>query len=319
MKHKHYPEEIKEYMRMLMNKEKNNANIARQLKDKFSSYFIDTEAESIRTSVRYNRKRWNIKAKEQPIKRLFFDLETSYITARIWRPGKQYVNPDNIIGHTKIICASYKWQYEDKVHTLVWDKKQNDSKLVKQLIKVLGEADEIIAHNGDRFDIKQLRTRAIHTGHLMYAQYRTLDTLKKARQYFAFPSNKLDYIGKALNLGRKLDHEGMDLWVKVVEHKDKDALSRMVAYCEQDVILLEEVYQCISPYIYHNTNFAVMKNGDKWHCPECTSDNVEKCHDDVTAMGIIRKIMRCNDCNKQYKVSNHTYMGMLESLMYNKG
>jgi len=310
-----YSDKLNEYILARIETCENNYTVADECLDKFSE-LTGVNQEAVRKRVSRTRIRANYKKSKQPIKRLFFDLETSYIKAKIWRPGKQYVNPDNCEGHTRIICASYKWQYEDKVHTLRWDKKQDDTKLVRDLVKIMGSADEIIGHNGDRFDMKVLRTRAIMTGNLMFPLYRTLDTLKKARQYFRFESNKLDYIGKALNVGRKMPHEGFSLWEKIVERNDKDAMERMVSYCEQDVILLEEVYQCLAPYIYHNTNFAVLKGGKKWHCPECASKDTEKCHTDTTAMGIVRRFMKCNDCNKQYKVSNRTYMRMLEHLAY---
>ena len=48
-----------------------------------------------------------------------------------------------------------------------------NKKLIKEFIKILGEADEIVAHNGDRFDIKEIRTRAIQTTNLMFPHYRT--------------------------------------------------------------------------------------------------------------------------------------------------
>ena len=65
------------------------------------------------------------------------------------------------------------------MHRLVWDKNQDDTKLVKEFIQVIKQADEIVAHNGDKFDMKELRTRALLTENLMFPVYRTLDTLKK--------------------------------------------------------------------------------------------------------------------------------------------
>ena len=99
---------------------------------------------------------------------------------------------------------------------------------------------------------------------------------------------------------------------------DTYRIKKMIDYCEQDVVLLEDVYTVISPYIYHNTNFAVLKGGKKWHCPECASDNVQLSHTDATAMGVIRRHMKCNKCRKFFKVSNKTYLHMLEHLMRNK-
>lgn len=307
-----WSEAQKEYIRTRHETQKNITHLALELIAKFN---IDSPPDYVRRNVSYFlQKEQKTKAKKD-LKRLFFDIETSYYLVPTFNFWKTNINPDNIIREKKIICICYKWQYEDKVHRLVWDKNQDDTKLIKDFIQVIKEADEIVAHNGEKFDMKELRTRAILTDNLMFPVYRTLDTLKKTRQYFRFPSNKLDYLGKVLNLGRKLDHEGMKMWIDICEHKSQEALDKMVEYCEQDVILLEDVYQAISPYIYHNTNFAVLKGGKRWHCPECASDNVQLSHTDATAMGIIRRHMKCNDCRKFFKISNRTYLHMLENLI----
>jgi len=290
----------------------NITHIAAEVKGKFD---FKKETEWIRREISRVLDKANVKKKKRDIKRLFFDIETSYYLVPTFQFWKVNINPDNIIREKKIICICYKWQYEDEVHKLIWNSKQDDTKLVKDFIQVIKQADEIVAHNGDKFDMKELRTRAILTENLMFPVYRTLDTLKKSRQYFRFASNKLDYIGKALGVGRKLDHEGMKMWIDICEHKDQKQLDKMVDYCQQDVILLEDVYTAISPYIYHNTNFAVLKGGSKWHCPECASDNVKLSHTDATAMGYIQRHMKCLECKKFYKVSNKTYIHMLEHAM----
>jgi DNA polymerase elongation subunit (family B) len=301
--------EIQEYIRVRYESTQNITHIADEVMKKFN---LQTKAETFRRRVGTFLAKSNIKKQTSEIKRLFFDIETSYYLVPTFQFWKVNINPDNILREKKIICIAYKWQYEDKVHVLKWDENQDDTKLIKDFIQVIKDADELIAHNGDKFDIKELRTRAILTGNLMFPIYRTLDTLKKSRQYFRFPSNKLDYLGKVLNVGRKLDHEGMKLWVDICEHKNKASLKKMVEYCVQDVAVLEDVYFALSPYIYHNTNMAVLKGGEKWHCPECASQNVQLSHTDATAMGYIKRHMKCNSCRKFYKISNRTYIRMLE-------
>jgi DNA polymerase elongation subunit (family B) len=304
-----YSREVVEYITVKLETMDNDTAIARDVIRRFK---LDRTIEAVRIKVRTHRDHLNILRPPKQIKRLFFDIETSFCIGWFWRPRyKMSLTTDNIIENQKIICVSYKWQYDDHVHTLVWDSKQDDSKLVKEFIDVLGEADEIVAHNGDKFDIRELRTRAIKQGHLMFPTYRTLDTLKKARKFFSFNSNKLDYLGEYLELGRKLDHEGIDLWKKVILQKSKPDLKRMADYCQQDVILLEDVFNCLSPFIDHNTNFAVLTGGKKWECPHCTSDKVEMHRTDTTAMGWIRRFMKCKKCKKQYKISNKTYMAFL--------
>lgn len=304
--------EVKEYALVLAESMRNISVIARNVKDRFN---LETEIEPLRRNISNWIKHSDIERRKVPIRRLFFDIETSYFTVPVYSFGKVYVGSDYVFREKKIICICYKWQGSDEVHSLVWNqKKQDDSKLIKDFIQVIKKADEMVAHNGDRFDIRELRTRALLTKNLMFPVYRTLDTLKKSRQYFRFPSNKLDYLAKVMTGEGKTGDSALKLGVAICEHNDLDALNSMVEYCKNDVIILEDVYTVISPYIYHNTNMAVIHGGDKWHCPECTSDNVQFSHLDATAMGYIKRHMKCNDCRKFFKISNRTYLSMLESM-----
>ena len=195
-----------------------------------------------------------------------------------------------------------------------------EKEMLKAFIKIMGEADEIIAHNGDRFDIPFLRTRCIANGVLMFPHYRSLDTLKKARNWFLFASNRLDYIGKFLGIGGKDDFEGrnkMTIWKGIYENGNEDLLNDMTKYCERDVAVLEDAFFIISPFVNHNNNFAVLTGGEKWHCPDCASNDVKMHRTYSTPMGVIRREMKCNNCKKQYKISNKTYMAMLENMMKN--
>ena len=88
------------------------------------------------------------------------------------------------------MTVSWKWEGSKKVQHLDWGlKEQCDKKLVEKFIKVLDKADEIVAHNGDRFDIKWIRTRALYHGIEMRDTYTTIDTLKMCKKYLSLPSN----------------------------------------------------------------------------------------------------------------------------------
>jgi hypothetical protein len=314
-----YPQQVKEFARVRMEQSPNNTQIARDIKNKFSTLYADKELDGIRRRVSEWREKWGIDARKIPIKRLFLDIETGYYEVLLktfsLRNNLKYFPHDSIVKQKQIFCVSYKWQYEDKVHTLDW--RMGEKEMIKAFVNILGEAHEAVGHNVNRFDIKELRTRAIYHGVLMFPNYRTLDTLTKARQYFNFASNKLDYIGDFLNVGRKLDHEGFELWEKV-SAGDEQALEKMIRYCENDVVLLEDAFFVLSPFINHNNNFAVLTGGKRWHCPECASKDVKMFRTYSTPMGIIRREMKCNTCKKQYRVSNKTYLSMLEDSINNQ-
>lgn len=308
-----YKKEVIEFAKVRMEQTPNNTQIARDIINKFG---INKKVNAVREWVRLTRDDLSLESKKIPIKRLFFDIETGYyiLKIRTWqlKNYQSYFNPDDIEQEKEILCISYKWQYESEVHTL--DNSKGERQMLKEFISIMGEADEIIAHNGDRFDIRFLRTRCLYHGVLMFPNYRTLDTLKKSRSRFLFASNKLDYLCKFTGVGGKQKHDGMQLWIDIVENKNTERLEEMKRYCERDVIMLEDYYFIISPFITHNNNFAVLTGGAKWDCPECASKNVEMYRTYSTPMGIIRREMKCNNCKKQYKISNRNYMGMLEYL-----
>lgn len=190
-----------------------------------------------------------IEEKNRPKRRLFFDLEVSANIVFSWRIGRDIdLSPDNIIQERAIICACYKWEGEDKVYSLKWDK-GCDKDLLLKFSKIMDSADEVIGQNSDRFDIKWLRTRCIYHGIAVSPKFNSIDTLKMARAGFNFNSNKLDYMGQFLSLGQKIKTE-YDLWKDIMLYNSKEAMNKMVDYCKQDVNLLEQVYvklQAFSP------------------------------------------------------------------------
>ena len=249
---------------------------------------------------------------QHKIKRLFYDIETSPMIAYTWRIGYDLnLNHTNIISDWKIICVSYKWEGSDKVHNLKWDKNQDDKELVRKFVDILNQADEIVAHNGDRFDIKKIRTRAVLQGVPMKPKYRSLDTLKKAKAHFSFNSNGLNNLAKDLDVGEKMPHTGFQMWKDVLEGS-KSALKMMCDYCNVDVIVLEDVYLAMQNYILHNTNVSTHNGGYKCSCPNCGSEDIELNKNNFTALGTIKREMNCKTCGYNYETSNSAYRTFIE-------
>lgn len=254
-------------------------------------------------------------------KRMFYDIEVSYFIGSFWRLGwKERIMPHQIISYPKIICISWKWEGEEEVHNLDWGiDKQCDKKLVKKFIKALDSSDEIVAHNGDRFDIKWIRTRAIDMGIEMNHTYKSIDTLKLAKSSFNFHSNRLDELAKFLKVGQKIPTD-YTLWDKVIQHKDKDALDEMNKYCNMDVTVLEKVYEKLRPYTKHKTHYAALTTDEHWACPECGSTNVQLRKIWTTAAGVKRFGMqhRVPECGTNYTISGKKYSDYIVWKMKNK-
>jgi DNA polymerase elongation subunit (family B) len=229
-------------------------------------------------------------------KRLYIDIETCPDIVFSWKTGyKLNITYDNIIRERDIICVGYKWEGENKVHALTWDARQNSKKMIKEIIAVLNEADEIIYHNGDRFDLPWIRTMALVHGLSMPPKYVTIDTLKIARSKFYLNSNRLDYIARLLGIGAKIKTE-FDLWKKTTLTNDQACLSKMVKYCKGDVVILEKVHQKLRPHVEAKQNYSALYNSHKQGCPECGSDNLRPNGTRATLTGIIKRQFHCRDC-----------------------
>jgi hypothetical protein len=251
--------------------------------------------------------------------RLFFDIETSFNVGIFWRSGYNLtINPGDIIHERAIICICYKWEGEEEVHSLEWDSKQSDKAMLKKFLKVMAQANEIVAHNGDRFDMKWLRTRCIFHGLAMPPIHNTIDTLKEAKRYFNFNSNKLDYIAKFLGVGAKMDTGGLDLWKDIVFKKSPEAMAKMVAYCQMDVNVLQAVFEKLNTYTQSKVNYAVLRGGDKYECPQCGTHNVRYNKKVTTTAGTIHHWLVCNPCAKYFKVNNNTYQDWIKDKIIKK-
>ena len=202
-------------------------------------------------------------------RRLFLDVETPPIPVWVFQLNSKsnaHISYKNIVSGYPygIICARWKWAGVKRIESLDWGQRQNDKKLVRGMISAMDKADEIIMHNGDRFDVPWIRSRAIYHRLPMRPHYVTNDTLKKSRQKFRFPSHRLDYLGNHLVDDNKIP-VNFGLWKSIMEDRCELSLKRMVRYCGQDVKLLEDVWNVMAPYIEPITSVAEYA----CDCPEC--------------------------------------------------
>lgn len=243
------------------------------------------------------------------MRRLFWDIETSPNVGYFWQSGyKLFIPPENIIRERAIICICYKWEDEEEVHSLEW-KKGDDKKLIQSFTKIIKEANELVAHNGDRFDLKWYNGRHLIHGLGPIPQSKTIDTLKIARKYFRLNSNKLDYLAKLLLGEGKIDVP-FSLWDRVMNN-EKSAMEEMVRYCKKDVLLLERVYKRLASYDTPKTHVGVLMGKDRWTCKHCGSDSVRLSKTNVTSAGIIQKQMRCDDCHRYYTIAEKVWKDYL--------
>jgi len=230
---------------------------------------------------------------------LLFDIETAPNLGYIW--GKYEQNVIDYKHEWYILCFCAKWLDGGKIITskLIDFKSrfskdnQDDYGVMRVLWELLNEADIVITHNGDQFDIKKANARFLFHGLPAPSSYKTIDTKKIAKRYFNFNSNKLDDLGRYLGLGRKVEHEGFPLWLKCMRGERK-AWKTMVKYNKQDIILLEKIYKKFLPFITNHPNLGLYQ-GKRYACPNCGSEYVHKRGYTFTKTQIYQK-WQCQEC-----------------------
>jgi len=231
----------------------------------------------------------------------FIDIETAPITGMAWGMFEQ--NLVHVTEPTYILSYAIKWRGESKIKTRALcdypgysKNKKSDKALAADLWKDLDRADIIIAHNGDAFDIKKINSRLIVHGLPKPSPFKTIDTLKIARRNFKFDSNKLDNIGRYLQVGRKLPNTGMDLWLGCM-NGDPASWRTMRRYNAQDIVLLENVYEKIKSW--DKSHPSLTAYDDKPGCPTCRSSNVQARGFNVAKTRKTQR-MHCQGCGAWY-------------------
>lgn len=237
---------------------------------------------------------------------ILWDIETTHNLAAVFKlTQNDYINSENITQERYIVCAAWKELGKTKVSAVstLDDPKRfqtdphDDYHVVKTLHKVLSEADVIIAHNGDSYDIKFTEARMLIQGLPPLPPITKIDTLSAARGRFLFNANNLNYLGNILKVGAKKPTK-TGLWLKVLQG-DKKAILEMVRYNKQDVALLERVFRKLQPYIANHVNRQLFR-GTGLDCPRCGSKKTQ-------ARGIHKALTRtyqryqCQDCGGWFR------------------
>jgi predicted RNA-binding Zn-ribbon protein involved in translation (DUF1610 family) len=234
---------------------------------------------------------------------LLFDLETSPLEVLTWGLYKQLVLPQNVMKSWAILSWAAKWLFDDEVMgqrvTVQEADARDDKSIIQGLWDLLNEADMIIAHNAVKFDVRRMNARFAVHGMDPPMPYVVIDTLRHAKKTFDFPSFKLDDINEQFSLGSK-HTTGLQLWKRCCygEAEDADkALNEMLDYNKQDVVILEELYLRIRPWIKSHPNVNLYVNASEivGKCPNCGYHEITWGGLYVTPAGRY-KAFRCDDC-----------------------
>lgn len=260
-------------------------------------------------------------SKTREPKILYLDIENSQMIVEF--PTYTLYNIDRI--HPKhikhdwyITCAAWAWldNTKQKVGKVMGSKVsdfktaykkdfRDDLGVVKELHKVMQEADLIVGHNSDSFDIKKINYRFIKHGLQPIDLPPTVDTLKAAKKYARSSSNSLYFLAKEFNVPMKID-----LGAGIMHKADrgcKKALEKLFVYCKGDIKAGASLYFKLLPYIKNHPNLNRIIGRqlkatpeEVCNCSSCGSTNIKKWGSYPTKTGPVQRLI-CNDCGSSVK------------------
>ena len=232
---------------------------------------------NVRTARNQLRRESNAAIKKG-VKILIFDIEIAPLEAYVWRRWKQNIYSDQVISDWFILSWSAKWLGDPTILGDVLTSEEaineDDKRVVMSLWDLFDEADIVVAHNGDRFDVPKMNSRFIVHGLNPPSPYKQIDTLRVAQKEFGFSSNKLDELAGHFGVVHK-DETTFDLW-KQCKRGDANALKYMFNYNKKDVYILEKVYLRMRPWIKNHPNIGLYLENEVETCGKCGSTNLVK-------------------------------------------
>lgn len=248
-------------------------------KNKLASW-LKCSTDDIKEAKRLTKK---IIIKEKEIKSpkiLILDIETSPLLCMVYQKQiwKARIGHDKVLSDWFILTFSCKWLGEEDV---ISDRltpseavNEDDNRLVRKLWYILSDADIVIAHNGDSFDIPNINSRFVLNGLGPTTYYKQIDTLKVAQRQFGFTHNSLDALAGIFGIPGKTE-TSFQLWKDCI-FGNNDALIKMELYNRHDVEILEKIYLKLRPWIKSHANLSVYNNNEKEQCPHCLSTNLSE-------------------------------------------
>lgn len=227
---------------------------------------------------------------------LLLDIETAPNVVHVWGLWQQNVGLPQILASGYVMCWAAKWlgEREIKFNSIYASNKQ---RMLREIHKLLDEADAVVHYNGKSFDVPTLNKEFLELKMNPPSPYRQIDLLQVARKTFRFPSNKLDYVSQCIGEGNKTKHKGHELWIDCMANKPA-AWKVMERYNKNDVRLLENVYNRMLPWIWSHPNHGTYDQTIV--CTNCGGHSYQR-RGFATTVAMRYARFQCNDCGTWFR------------------
>lgn len=238
---------------------------------------------------------------------LVYDIETAPGLAYVWRAKTTWI-PDSMMKQSPFMLM-WAAQWLDGT-PIMWDAvtpeevaNQDDSRVVASIAKLMREADIVLAHNGDSFDIPWVRGRLWLNDLEPLGPIASIDTRKISARDFSFMHNNLNSLIKA-KLDREKIRTDFSWWRDIMENTGascQKAINRMLKYCKKDTKDLADLFKSMQAHA-HRLPRLITSQGEV--CPNCGSG-------DLTSRGFRQtkafeyQKFQCNSCKRYCSFRTH--------------
>lgn len=231
---------------------------------------------------------------------LLWDIESSPMLAHVYE--RYEANVLNVEHDWHLLSVAWKWLGEKATHVKALPDFperyaadiEDDYELAALAHRLFCEADVVVAHNGVAFDTKKAQARMIYHGFAPPTPFKEVDTLLVARRHFAFSSNRLGELCEFLGIGTKLENGGFKTWLGCLRG-DPKAWALMKKYNRQDVVILEQLYLKLRPWMPRHPNIATLADRPT-SCPKCGAEDSMQARGFIYSTVSRRQRYQCQSC-----------------------
>jgi DNA polymerase elongation subunit (family B) len=248
-----------------------------------------------RQHLQSTKRYWRIKMERQPVHRepkvLLHDIEAGPNLGYVY--GKWETNVQKFEKQWELMAYGFKWLGKRAIEVYAQDE-YTEEELLAIAHEALSEADVVIGHNSNGFDNKMLNAKFLEFGFDPPAPYRSVDTLQVAKRYFRFTSNSLKDLAEKLDVERKAELGGFSVWLACI-NGDQKAWNKLKRYNRQDVVVLEDIYIRMRPWIENHPPMNIL-SGQEGVCPKCMSQNMQPREKFKANATTTVERFQCGDC-----------------------
>lgn len=227
-----------------------------------------------------------------------YDIETTPNLVYAWGLWDQNIGINQIVQPQDILCFAAHKIGTNKIEAHAsWD---GYEQMLNRMHEIMDEAHYMVGYNHAGFDNKHVRAAFAKAGMSPPSPHRDIDLMRVVKKQFKFPSNKLDFVCRALGLDTKIETGGMDLWTRCL-NGDEKAQRKMLKYNRQDVKVTTQLFQTLLPWI-DGLNVPLFSGGsdedtstDAAKCTRCGGENLQARGWAYTTTYRYKRY-RCTDC-----------------------